>query len=130
MTKTTDEKNRELKHNKDKHRPEEKDTVLDFQILPIGTAESSMSTYVASSAHILKESELRYEVHAMGTVVEGTLDEAFDALKQCIRAGLKRSPRLIVHAKADVRPGVENRLHQKNRRINEVMQNIAPMDKA
>lgn len=123
-TLTEDQRHEQLKHNRDKHRAEEKDTVLEFQILPIGTSESSMSTYVATCAHILKDSELRHEVHSMGTVMEGSLEECFDVLKECIRRSLRRAPRLIVNMKADVRPGFSNRMHQKNRRITEVLQNI------
>jgi len=117
----------DIKHFKDKHRPEEKDTVVEFSINPIGTAENSMGSYVAIAARTAKKHQLRHEVHAMGTVAEGTLGECLDTIKDCITASLNTAPRVIVNIRADVRPGDENRIQKKSSKITQILQNVGDL---
>jgi uncharacterized protein (TIGR00106 family) len=56
--------------------------VLEISIVPIGTKSTSVSSYVAECVKILKEENLRYELTAMGTNIEG-------GLKDLIRVALK-----------------------------------------
>jgi len=113
------------KHNKDSHKnQDEKGTVIELTINPIGTEEESMASYVGVCARIIKNHDLNHEIHAMGTVMEGSVNECFDAVKDCIEACLRRAPRIMVNIRADVRPGAENRLHKKKHRIIEMVQRI------
>ena len=49
--------------------------VVEVSILPLGTGTPSMSRYVADVLKVLKKSTLKYELTAMGTIIEGDLDE-------------------------------------------------------
>lgn len=47
--------------------------ILEISVVPIGTRDPSLSSYVADCIRILKEAKVRYELTAMGTNVEGNL---------------------------------------------------------
>ncbi|MBN2897179.1 MAG: MTH1187 family thiamine-binding protein [Clostridia bacterium] len=49
--------------------------IVEFTIVPLGTGDTSISKYVAECHKILAASKLKYELTAMGTIVEGDLDE-------------------------------------------------------
>jgi uncharacterized protein (TIGR00106 family) len=47
--------------------------ILEISVVPIGTKETSLSSYVAECLQILKKEKVRYELTAMGTNIEGDL---------------------------------------------------------
>ena len=49
--------------------------IVEFTIVPLGTGDTSLSTYVADCHKILEASKLNYQLTAMGTIVEGELDD-------------------------------------------------------
>ncbi|MEW6171845.1 MAG: MTH1187 family thiamine-binding protein [Bacillota bacterium] len=49
--------------------------VAEISVVPLGTGSASVSRYVADCVKAVKESGLKYEVTAMGTIVEGELEE-------------------------------------------------------
>lgn len=49
--------------------------IVEFTIVPLGTGDTSISAYVADCHKVLLASKLNYELTAMGTIVEGELDE-------------------------------------------------------
>ncbi len=51
-------------------------------IAPLGTASSSLSAYVAGVERILRDSGLKHELTAMGSIVEGDLDAILPVLRQ------------------------------------------------
>ena len=51
--------------------------LLDFSMTPLGKGES-VSAYVAECVDIIDQSGLDYELHSMGTIVEGELDQVLD----------------------------------------------------
>jgi uncharacterized protein YqgV (UPF0045/DUF77 family) len=65
-----------------------------------------------------------HEAHPMGTVVEGTVDECLDLLREILDKSLSRSPRVILNAKLDVRPGEYNRLEKKRKRIRDELAEV------
>lgn len=89
-----------------------KDALVEFSITPLGVG-GSVSGHVARVTKIIRDSGLDNELHSMGTIIEGTLDECFDLIKDCIRATLTDSPRASVAIKMDVRPGHEGRIKAK-----------------
>lgn len=126
-----------LSHDKQKYRlqhfnphvkqtlPDPRDTVTEFSIIPIGVKdESSLGTFVATCARVIKNNNVQHEVHAMGAVIEGSLAECLDIIKQCSDACLKRTPRILISMKADIRPGNENRLYKKNAKINLILNSV------
>eukprot|EP01116_Phalansterium_solitarium_P017572 TRINITY_DN4367_c0_g1_i1.p1 TRINITY_DN4367_c0_g1~~TRINITY_DN4367_c0_g1_i1.p1 ORF type:complete len:166 (+),score=30.39 TRINITY_DN4367_c0_g1_i1:33-530(+) len=119
------DKHAQLQHNKDKHRPEEKDCVVEFSITPLGTSqESSLQHTVEAAARVVVVRGLRHELHPAGTLIEGSMDECFEAVKECITDSLKRAPRIIVGLRADVHPGAQNRLHQHQVEITRILGRI------
>jgi len=109
-----EESKSELKHR------HEKDTVMEFTITPLGTDELSTAGYVALASRICRNHELKHEVHPMGTVVEGSVDECLDLLKDCIEKSVQRGPRIILSARIDVRPGEYQRMDKKHKKILEI----------
>ncbi len=56
--------------------------ILDFTVIPIGVG-ISLSKYVAVCQKILDERQIKYQLHANGTNVEGEWGEVFAAIKEC-----------------------------------------------
>lgn len=56
--------------------------ILEISIVPIGTKDTSLSSYVADCVRILKKEKVRHELTSMGTNIEGSL-------KDLIRVALK-----------------------------------------
>ena len=48
--------------------------IVFLTITPLGTASSSVSSYVAGAERILREAGLKHQLTAMGTIIEGDLD--------------------------------------------------------
>src|SRR6187455_2267959 len=57
--------------------------LLEMSITPLGKGES-VSQFVAECVEIIDRSGLDYELHAMGTIVEGELDEVLDLMRRCM----------------------------------------------
>ena len=50
--------------------------MIEVSIVPVGTPTPSVSQYVAAAIQILRsEPDIRYELTAMGTIVEGDLEQ-------------------------------------------------------
>jgi uncharacterized protein (TIGR00106 family) len=86
--------------------------LLEFSISPLGKGES-VSSYVARSLEIIEASGLDYRLHAMGTIVEGELDQVLDVLKRCMEAMAADCDRVSCTAKLDFRRGHRGRLETK-----------------
>lgn len=56
--------------------------IAEIQILPVGSNNAWASAEVERAHDILAASGLRTDVHALGTDIEGELEDVFDALKQ------------------------------------------------
>ncbi len=54
--------------------------IAELGIIPIGTKSTSLSSYVAACLKVLEDSGLSYEVHGMGTIIEGALRDVFDVI--------------------------------------------------
>ncbi len=86
--------------------------LLEFSMSPLNKGES-VSKYVARSLEIIDESGLDYELHAMGTIVEGELDSLLALLDKCFAAMSKDCDRITCTAKFDYRQGASGRLQSK-----------------
>jgi uncharacterized protein (TIGR00106 family) len=95
--------------------------LLEMSITPLGKGES-VSTYVAECVRIIDESGLDYELHAMGTIVEGELNEVLDLMRRCIEQVAQHSDRVTCAAKLDFRRGHSGRIKSK---VNSVQQKLA-----
>jgi uncharacterized protein (TIGR00106 family) len=92
--------------------------LMEFSISPMTKGES-VSEYVARSLRIVEASGLDYRLHAMGTIVEGHLDQVLAVLKQCFEAIGADCDRVTCTAKFDYRRGHVGRLQSKVRSVEE-----------
>jgi len=79
---------------------------------PLGQGES-VSSYVARVVDIIDKSGLDYQLHAMGTVIEGEIDEVLSVLKSCFEELSSDCDRISCTAKLDYRAGASGRLQSK-----------------
>ena len=86
--------------------------LLEFSISPLQKGES-VSAYVARSLKIIEESGLDYELHAMGTIVEGELSDVLALLERCMEAMAADCDRISCMAKIDYRRGSRGRIRGK-----------------
>ena len=87
--------------------------LAEFSITPIDKEGKSLSEYIAKTINIIKESGLQYELHAMGTLVEGDAKEVFDLIKKCHLNMTRFSDRVSTSIKIDDRKGAIRRLKGK-----------------
>jgi len=92
--------------------------LLELSITPLGKGES-VSEYVARSLQIIDESGLDYRLHAMGTIVEGELDDVLVVMRRCLEAMATDCDRITCSAKLDYRKGYRGRLESKVARVEE-----------
>jgi uncharacterized protein (TIGR00106 family) len=86
--------------------------LLEMSIVPLGQGES-VSKYVAQCIDLIDRSGLSYELHAMGTIVEGELADVLALLQRCIEEVARSSNRVTCTAKIDYRQGVSGSLQSK-----------------
>ena len=57
--------------------------IAEISVVPLGTGTPSVSKYVARAVEVLQqEKDIRYELTAMGTTIEGDLDKILMAAKK------------------------------------------------
>jgi len=78
--------------------------VAEFSIVPL--VEGSLRSYVKVAVAEIDKSGLKYEVDAMGTTLEGDLDDVMTAIMNAHRAVLAAGAgRVVTSIKIDERPG-------------------------
>src|SRR6478752_3588512 len=86
--------------------------LLEFSMSPLEKG-ASVGEYVTRSLKIIDESGLDYRLHAMGTIIEGEIDDVLGVLKQCLEAMAADCDRITCTAKLDFRRGHSGRLETK-----------------
>jgi len=56
--------------------------IVFVSVAPLGTATTSLSRYVAGVERILRESGLKHQLTAMGTIIEGDVDAILPVLRR------------------------------------------------
>jgi len=57
--------------------------IAEVSVIPLGTKTPSVSQYVARAVKVLEqEKDIKYEMTAMGTIIEGDLDRILAAVKK------------------------------------------------
>ncbi len=92
--------------------------LLEFSMTPLGQGES-VSPFVARSLKIIDESGLDYRLHAMGTIIEGDIEQVLDVVKRCFEAMAADCDRVTCTAKFDYRKGYRGRLESKVKSVEE-----------
>jgi uncharacterized protein (TIGR00106 family) len=86
--------------------------LLEFSMSPLGKGES-VSPYVARCLEVVAASGLDYELHAMGTILEGEWDQVFAVVQRCYEALKPDCDRVSSTIKVDYRKGHGGRLRRK-----------------
>lgn len=86
--------------------------LLEFSMAPLAKGDS-VGEYVARSLEIIERSGLDYRLHAMGTIIEGEIDDVLAVLKRCLDAMAADCDRITCTAKLDYRQGHSGRLVSK-----------------
>ncbi|CDR43184.1 RHTO0S07e09230g1_1 [Rhodotorula toruloides] len=58
----------------------------DFCLVPMGTADPSVSKYIAECQRVLQKSGLKFELHGYGTGVEGEYSAVMKVIEECHEA--------------------------------------------
>ena len=57
--------------------------IAEISVVPLGTKTTSVSQHVARAVKVLEqEKDIKYEMTAMGTIIEGDLDKILAAVKK------------------------------------------------
>jgi uncharacterized protein (TIGR00106 family) len=92
--------------------------ILEISVVPIGTSDTSLSTYVADCLRILEKERVRYELSSMGTNIEGNLQDLFKiALKMHQTPFKKGALRVVTTLKIDDRRDKKGTLEGKKKAV-------------
>jgi len=73
--------------------------IVEVSVVPLGTADTSLSRYVAKVIEVVRESGIKYEITPMGTILSGSLEEIFPVIlkmhERCFEEGVRRVLTLI-----------------------------------
>ncbi|MEK6234258.1 MAG: MTH1187 family thiamine-binding protein [Planctomycetales bacterium] len=94
--------------------------LLEFSMAPLNQGES-VSRYVARSLEIIDASGLDYELHAMGTIVEGEAEQVLEVMRQCLEAMAQDCDRITCSAKLDYRKGRRGGLKSKVQSVEKLL---------
>lgn len=83
--------------------------IVEFDTYPVGQ-EEGLGKEVAKSIKIIEESNLDYQLTAMGTLLEGSWDEIMDTIKKCHMKLKEKHNRVETHIKIDDHTGKMGRL--------------------
>jgi uncharacterized protein (TIGR00106 family) len=87
---------------------------------PLGKGES-VGPYVARCLEVVAASGLAYQLHAMGTILEGEWDEVFAVVRRCFEALRPDCDRISCTIKVDYRRGPAGRLESKVQRVQQLV---------
>ncbi len=86
--------------------------LAELSLFPLDQGES-LSPYVTRMVRIIKESNLSYTLHSMGTCIEGEWEDVMQVVDKCFRDLQQDCGRIYLTLKVDYRRGGSNRLVQK-----------------
>lgn len=85
--------------------------LIEFSIEPMGKGES-IAKFVKRAVEIIESSGLKYQVGAMGTVIEGEFPQVMSVLEECIDVLGSESDRLIFDIRGDLRKSSEHTIQR------------------
>lgn len=91
-------------HAFDPRRP----VVAEIFVTPLGTGDSTIREFIRALVPLVRESGLTYRLHAMGTLVEGPLDDVLALVRALHTATFDLhtgTDRVITHLRLDERRG-------------------------
>lgn len=93
--------------------------LAEFSVFPLDKGGEGLSKYVAQSMKIIEESGLDYEIHAMGTLIEGPADKIFEVIRKCHDNMAAQCDRVVTNVKIDDRKGSQGSIKRKVKSVEE-----------
>ena len=93
--------------------------LAEISVFPLDKGARGLSRFVAQSIKIIEQSGLDFEVHAMGTLIEGPSDKIFEVIRECHENMISQSDRVVTQIKIDDRKGVSGTIRTKVRSVEE-----------
>ena len=83
--------------------------LAELRVTPVGS-QTSFARLIADLVPMLAESPLQYQVHAMGTTIEGDLEPILDLVRRCHEKTRNQADRVLIELSLDDRAGVEGEM--------------------
>ena len=94
--------------------------IAEVSVVPIGTAKTGVSEYVAGAVSILKESGLKYKLTPMGTIVEGDIKDVLQVISKMHETPFnKNAERVYTTIKIDDRRDIKAEMDNKVKSVME-----------
>jgi len=87
----------------------EKAMIAELRVTPLETKET-FPRIVESTLRVISQSRLQYQLHAMGTTVEGELDEILDVVRRVHETVRKHAERVLIEVSIDDRSAQQGEL--------------------
>ncbi len=92
----------------------------EINIIPLGTKTPSVSSFIVNALKILEEYGIKYELTAMGTIVEGDIEKIFDLAKKMHNSVFEKgSLRVVTTVKIDERRDKKSGIERKVEAVKE-----------
>ena len=83
--------------------------LAELRVTPIGS-RVTFARLIADLVPILAESPLQYQVHAMGTSIEGDLTAILDVVRRCHEEARNHADRVLIELALDDRTSAEGEM--------------------
>jgi len=93
--------------------------LAELSVVPLDKGPAGLSRYVAESLKIIEDSGLDYQIHALGTLIEGPSDKVFDVIRKCHENMARHSNRVVTTVKIDDKKGATGTIKAKVRSVEE-----------
>lgn len=94
--------------------------LAEFSMYPTDKGES-VSSYVAQILKIIDDSQIRYQLTPMGTILEGSWNDVMNVIGNCFSHLKIHSNRISVNIKVDYRYGSTSRMTSKIDKIESIL---------
>ena len=102
--------------------------LAELRITPVEQSASFVDT-IATVVKIIASSPLSYQVHGMGTALEGDLDTILDAVRRCHKALHEGSSRILIELSIDDRDAPPGELKRSLEHLRATAESV-PLERA
>ena len=94
--------------------------VMEITVIPMGTGSASMSHLVAEIVKVIENKGVKFELTAMGTIVQGDMETLLEIARELHEVPFKHgAPRVVTFIKLDDRRDKELTIEGKVRSVME-----------
>lgn len=74
-----------------------KEVIAEISVIPLGTASTSLSHYVAACIDVIKQAtDIRYQLTAMGTIIQGPLERVLELAQRMHEAPFAQGAKRVL----------------------------------